>query len=253
MHKRGKENLKKPPGGPAGGAPETVAELDRAKRLSDIGMLAATVAHELRNPLATIGMAASNIKRKAKDPALVKHLVNIEKKVAESNQIINNLLFYSRLKPPHFQKVSLHDILMEAAIAAARTHPGSAELSLETCGLKGIYLVADPLQLREVANNLLNNAYDAVLPRGGKVTVAGGSDGEFVEFVVRDTGLGVDKEILPKVFDPFFTTKAKGTGLGLSVCRQIADFHGGSIEMNSVQGKGAAVTVRLPIGRRTNA
>jgi PAS domain S-box-containing protein len=251
--RRDKETLKELVEAQAGSLMAAREELERAKRLSDIGTLAATVAHELRNPLATIGMAASNIKRKAASPDLEKHLVNIDKKVFESNQIINNLLFYSRLKLPHYETVSVHDVLAESAENAVRSRKEGVELSIKTGCLKDEFLEADPLQLREVANNLLDNAYDAVAPRGGRITVTGASGADWVEFTVADNGQGVEEAILARVFDPFFTTKAKGTGLGLSVCRQIADFHGGTIVMKSVPGKGAAVTVRLPRKRRADA
>lgn len=98
---RDKENLSRLAEDRARGLVEAQAELERSRRLSDIGVLAATVAHELRNPLATIGMAARNIKRKAAaGQDLERHIANIDKKISESNQIITNLLFYSRLRPP---------------------------------------------------------------------------------------------------------------------------------------------------------
>lgn len=96
-------------------------DLEQAKRLSDIGVLAATVAHELRNSPATINIAVSNIKRKAKNPDLDKHLRNIEKKIAESNQIINNLLFYSRIKSPSYEKVNIMSIIEECVNVAKKT------------------------------------------------------------------------------------------------------------------------------------
>ena len=92
---------------------KTQKELIQAQRLSDIGTLAATVAHELRNPLGVILTAAYNIKRKRQNQALDKHIANIEKKVAESDQIINNLLSYSRIKMPHYEKILIYNLLDE--------------------------------------------------------------------------------------------------------------------------------------------
>ena len=224
-------------------------ELERAKRLSDIGTLAATVAHELRNPLATIGMAAVNIKRKAKNPDLDKHLANIDKKVFESNQIINNLLFYSRLKPPHYERVGIHDILEEAIETARERFANGIHFSRDINGLREVFAEADPIQLKEVLNNILNNAGDAIPAGGGKIEVSGVQENGFISIAVKDSGPGIDKDILDRVFDPFFTTKAKGTGLGLSVCRQIMDYHGGSIELRSVPGRGTAANIRLPVSR----
>ena len=225
-------------------------ELERAKRLSDIGVLAATVAHELRNPLATIGMAAVNIKRKAKNPDLDKHLANIEKKVFESNQIINNLLFYSRLKPPHYERVGIFEILEESIEAAGERFAGNIDFGGNIAGLREVFVEADAIQIKEVLNNLLNNAGDAVQAGGGNIEVSGAREDGFVRIAVKDSGRGMDKETLERVFDPFFTTKAKGTGLGLSVCRQIMAFHGGSIELKSEPGKGTAANLLLPVKRR---
>jgi PAS domain S-box-containing protein len=225
-------------------------ELERAKRLSDIGTLAATVAHELRNPLATIGMAAVNIKRKAKNPDLDRHLANIDKKIFESNQIINNLLFYSRLKPPHYERVGIHDILEESIEAAGERFAGNICLDRNISGLREVFVEADPIQLKEVLNNILNNAADAIHDGGGKIEVSGARENGFVRIAVKDSGMGIDKDTLERVFDPFFTTKAKGTGLGLSVCRQIMAFHGGSIELRSVPGGGTAANMLLPVKRQ---
>jgi len=228
---------------------EARTELERARRLADIGTLAATVAHELRNPLATIGMAAVNIRRKQTDPALHRHLANIDKKVFESNQIINNLLFYSRLKPPHFEAFPILDLLEEALEAAEENGRHAAKLHRDLDRLRGLVIEADPLQIREVLNNLLNNACDAIPPGGGSVAVSGAPENGGVRITVKDSGCGIDAATLAKVFDPFFTTKAKGTGLGLAVCRQIMDFHGGEIELSSEPGRGTTAEVLLPARR----
>ncbi|OGR81743.1 MAG: hypothetical protein A2X32_09680 [Elusimicrobia bacterium GWC2_64_44] len=228
---------------------EAQAELERARRLSDIGTLAATVAHELRNPLATIGMAAVNIRRKQKDPALQRHLANIDKKVSESNQIINNLLFYSRLKPPHFEPVPILDLLEEALETAGGNLKLFATLHRDLERLRGLHIEADPLQIKEVLNNVINNACDAIPPEGGIVAVSGAPENGGVRITVKDSGCGIAAKDLAKVFDPFFTTKAKGTGLGLSVCRQIVDFHGGEIALRSEPGSGTTAEIVLPVRR----
>ena len=221
-------------------------ELERAKRLSDIGTLAATVAHELRNPLAAIGIAAYNIKRKANNPDLEKHLSNIQKKISESDQIINNLLSFSRIKPPVYNSVDLHEIIEESMEAAAEKHGPHVAAVRNIDVLKGLVIEADPVQIKEVINNILNNACDAVPKDGGRIEIKGIDTGVSIGIVISDNGHGIDNKCISKVFDPFFTTKAKGTGLGLSVCRQIVDFHGGSITIESEAGKGTAVAVCLP-------
>ena len=225
-------------------------ELEKARRLSDIGTLAATVAHELRNPLAAITMAAFNIKRKTAAPQLERHFRNIEKKISESNQIINNLLFYSRLKRPQYEFIDLAGLLEECVNTARGLCPAKNPVSIDLRLPRSLPAEADPLQMKEVFSNILGNACDAVSAvRGGRITVRAEGKGPMVTVRFEDTGAGVPAELLPKIFEPFFTTKAKGTGLGLFVCKQIMALHGGGIAVRSAPGRGTVVSVTLP-GKR---
>ncbi|MDD5491480.1 MAG: PAS domain S-box protein [bacterium] len=228
----------------------TQLELERSKRLSDIGVLAATVAHELRNPLAAMSMAAHNIRRKANNQDIEKHLATIEKKVVESDQIINNLLFYSRLKSPHYEFFKISDIIDECTVLLAKQGKKETKINKKLDPIKNVQIEADPLQVKEVFNNILNNAVDAVPTGAGQIVVTAGNNEEYVKVTIEDNGNGIDPHNLDKIFDPFFTTKAKGTGLGLSVCKQIVNMHGGHISVQTELGKGTAVSVSLPIERR---
>ncbi len=223
-------------------------ELERAKRLSDIGTLASTVAHELRNPLAAINMSAAIIRRKAseRDPLVDKQLRSIEKMVTESDQIINNLLFYSRLRSPQYESVSIHGIIEECVGNLRMQIKKQMQFRSNFDSLKDIGMSADPLQMREVFNNLLHNAADAVPDIGGEVEIAGENYPELIRIRVQDNGHGIDAQHLAKIFDPFFTTKAKGTGLGLTVCNQIVNMHGGTIDIQSEIDKGTTVSIVLP-------
>ncbi len=229
-------------------------ELNDAKRLSDIGTLAATIAHELRNPLAAIKMAGYNIKRKAPNSALDKHLLNIETKLAESEQIISNLLFYSKIKMPHYGNINIHNIL-NACIkeAASQFSKYSIEVEKRIEPIKDLLIEADPVQAKEVFSNILNNAFDALEEHRGRIEIEALCNNETVKVLIKDSGVGIAKEDLEKVFEPFFTTKAKGTGLGLAVCQQIVHLHGGSIHIKSEKGKGTAVAIILPIKQKKNA
>ncbi|MCX6353429.1 MAG: PAS domain S-box protein [Candidatus Aureabacteria bacterium] len=228
-------------------------ELERAKHLADIGTLAAIVAHELRNPLAAISMAVTNVKRKAKNPLINGNIYNIEKKIFESDQIINNLLLYSRIGLPQYEDINIYDIVQDCVNISKNRFKKKVAINNKLNAIKGIIIEADPLQVREVCGNILNNAYDAVSEKSGKIEIGASVDGEFITIVFRDNGVGIGKEDLEKVFEPFFTTKAKGTGLGLAVCHQIAKVHGGKIHVESKAGKGTAVTVRLPVRKTKRA
>lgn len=220
-------------------------KLEKLARLSDIGVLAATVAHELRNPLAAIEMATCNIRRKTKEDSLKNHLQTIEKKIAESEQIINNLLFYSRLRPPQYENIELYNFLKECVELNRKQLKKNVEFIENFNGVEGLSIEADPLQLKEVVSNLLHNALDAI-DQTGRIVVEASEEGEFVRICIKDNGAGISKENLDRIFEAFFTTKAKGTGLGLTVCRQIIDMHKGKIEITSEMGQGTTVKVLLP-------
>jgi signal transduction histidine kinase len=212
-------------------------------------MLASTVAHELRNPLGVIKTAAYNINRKKQGDALDKHLQTINKKVDESNQIINNLLMYARIKQPAYETVRIRDLLHESLESARARTDGRPVTFLDECGpVENVVATLDPIQIAEVMSNILTNAAQAIpVENGGTVTVSARASDGLLRIQVRDTGTGIDPDVLPHVFEPFFTSKSKGTGLGLSLCRELVSLHNGSINIESELGKGTTVTVVLPL------
>jgi PAS domain S-box-containing protein len=228
---------------------ETKLELEKSKRLSDIGSLAAIVAHELRNPMAAIGVVVYNMKRKTTDQYMTASLENIQKKLSEGVQIINNLLYYSRLKPPHYENTAIYDILDESVGAIADKNGKNAAVEKSYGSLEGVSIPADPIQIKEVFYNILNNALDAAPKDGGRIKISAVKRDGAVEIAFENNGEHIHPDSLPRIFDPFFTTKAKGTGLGLTVCRQIIDYHNGVLSAVSEAGRGTIFTVSLPDSR----
>lgn len=227
-------------------------ELQDSKHLSDIGILAATMAHELRNPLGVIRTAAYNLKRKTQNPLLESHFINIEKKILESDQIINNLLFYSRIKTPQYENVHMYDLLDECVKnVKKRYNKWKVKLFRKYRGIKDNFAEVDPLQIKEVFNNMLNNAYESLLDNKGEIEIRAIYDPKSSQIKIsfKDTGIGMAQEDLMKLPQMFFTRKSKGTGLGLSVSYQIVKLHGGKIEVESLIGKGTKFTVILPVKR----
>jgi PAS domain S-box-containing protein len=232
---------------------KTQKELAAAQHLSVIGMLAATVAHELRNPLGVIRTAAYNIRRKTfNSPFLEGHLGNIEKKVIESDQIISNLLFYSRIKMPRYEQVNL-SVIIEESLATAKNNFPKAKVVLKKklSGIHGLYIEVDPLQTKEVFSNILNNAYQALPNEKGRIEVEASLEESsgLVNVSFTDNGVGIDPENLQKLAEPFFTTKTKGTGLGLTVCYHVVNLHGGKLEVKSQKGQ-TVFMVRLPLKQK---
>jgi PAS domain S-box-containing protein len=227
-------------------------ELLDSRHLADIGTLASTVAHELRNPLGVISVAAYNIRRKIQNPLLNRHLANIEKKVIEGSQIINNLLVYGRMKMPLFRRVNIYNILQECVENAKKSF-GNSRVTIRFAmkAFRKDLIDADPVQLKEVFNNIINNACQALERKKGTVTVmASRKPKGYISVSVKDTGTGIDKENFENIFKPFYTTKSKGTGLGLAICRELIGLHGGGIHIESAKGRGSTFTVSLPARRK---
>ncbi|MGA1824288.1 MAG: ATP-binding protein [bacterium] len=226
-------------------------ELEKAKRLSDIGTLAATVAHELRNPLAVIGIAAYNIKRKRHNPFVDKHLDNINKKIAEGEQIINNLLSYSRIKMPDYQEIQVYHLLYECINDKNKIfHKKHIQIESKFESIKNIFIEADPFQFKEIINNILDNAYHSCQENKGIIEVrADRSDKKMLRICCKDNGSGIEKNDLSEIFKPFFTRKSKGTGLGLTICHELINNHGGTIGIESEINQGTTVIIDLPTER----
>ncbi len=226
-------------------------DLNNTSRLSDLGTLAATVAHELRNPLGVIKTAIFNISRKRKNPGVDKHLANIEKKIREGNRTINNLLSYSRIKVPKFVRVKIDDIINESVDAVGKNFfKYKISLKKNIKPLKGLIIEADSFQISEVLKNILTNAYQSFNDKKGRIIIKGEKAGRNkIRISVKDNGVGIDKDEMENIFSPFFTKKSKGTGLGLSIAVEFINLHGGEIKADSRKGKGTTITVSLPIRR----
>lgn len=228
-------------------------EIRDVRRLSDIGALAATIAHELRNPLGVIRIAAYNIKKETDKPDIQGHIANIEKKIAESDQIIKNLLSYSRINAPNYEKVKVLSVLSDS-IGHCQEKYNKWNVTIErdyNCS-EDFIMEADPLHLSELFSNIMDNAFQAFTGKSGMVKISVNCD-EAVNrgfFVFQDSGDGIDEADMEKIFEPFFTRKAKGIGLGLTVCKQVVNLHKGIIEIRSQRGKGTTVSVTLPIKQR---
>lgn len=232
----------------------TQQELKHASRLADIGTLAATVAHELRNPLGVIQMAAYNLKRKTKTLEGDRHLINIEKKVWEGNRIIDNLLSYSRIRIPSYEQIQLFPLLDEC-VSNTQVRFEDYDVTIEKNYENGSLnlIEADPHQLKEVFANILNNACQALVDKKGTIEINVKRQNENqVSFAFQDNGVGIEEEDLKRIFVPFFTRKSKGTGLGMTICNEIVNLHQGKIEVQSVKSQGTCVIVTLPIARRKN-
>jgi two-component system NtrC family sensor kinase len=231
------------------------AQLIQSEKLSSLGKLAASIAHEINNPLAGILVYAKLLIRiyedhdtseKARASAL-RNLKLVQRETERCTAIVRNLLDFARQRPLALKHVDVVSAIGEALSLVEHQMQMQGVTLLKR--FEGAGLVeADFGQLRQAFVNIALNASDA-MSKGGALEVSTRlvADERMVEIVFEDTGIGIPPDHLSKILDPFFTTKEKGTGLGLSVVYGIVERHKGKLDIKSQVGKGTRVTIRLPI------
>jgi two-component system NtrC family sensor kinase len=237
-----------------GSTQRQVAHMDK---MASLGRLAATVAHELNNPLAGILTSARLVERTIQEGGenvpqrgeLTRCLGLIQKEAARSGAIVKNLLTFARRSGVSLTANPLNPVL-ERSVLLVSHHAQMAGVRLELLLLEGDdVLVCDPDQLEQAVVALLVNAIEAT-QGGGKITLAARAQGETLLLSVTDTGSGIPETLLPHIFEPFFTSKEGGTegsvGLGLAVVYGIVQRHGGRIEVDSAVGQGTTFRITLP-------
>ncbi len=248
---------------------EMEANLRQSERLAAIGELSASIAHEIRNPLAAISGSIEMLQREragqgeSGDSA---HLMDIVmREVDRLNHLISDFLRYARPGPLNPETVQLQEIITEVLeiFSSARSDAIEIDVALED----DLTVFADPGQIRQVLWNLLLNAAEA-MPEGGRLRVTagmpterdsqGGTPGSrraqeeaggkshWLEIAIADDGCGIPQDKLSRIFDPFFTTKQNGSGLGLATVHRIIENHGGIVRLESELDVGTTVRIRLP-------
>lgn len=221
-----------------------------AERLATIGQFAASIGHELRNPLgvmeSSVFLLREHLGPTAAEPRIRKHLDRIELEVKRSNKTIQDLLELARNRPPTRQRTDIGKLVAGAIELTAV--PTTVEIRSSIPA--GASLDVDPDQFRQVLVNLLTNSIQAMKGSGTvwveaqRQEVAGtGPNASLLR--VRDAGPGIPVEVRSRVFEALFTTKAKGSGLGLALCRRIVEAHGGAIAVEPTK-EGASFLVTVP-------
>ncbi len=228
----------------------TQDKLIHSEKLASLGQLAAGVAHELNNPLATVLLYADILRRETDlDEQHQADLDTIISETLRCKQIVSALLNFARQTQVNAQPTSLNDLISEL-VEIEKRHPRYEKVTFNLeldDKLPAVDL--DAAQLREVFLNLIHNAADA-MPEGGKITLRTlAKPSGMVTIEVQDEGRGIPPEHLSKLFTPFFTTKpvGKGTGLGLAIIYGIVKMHRGQINVQSEVGKGTTFTITLPL------
>ena len=218
----------------------------RSERLATVGQLAAGIAHEIRNPLASISGSIELLRHAplaTEDDRTLMAIVHRE--IQRLNGLIGDLLDYANPRPLHRVDFDL-GVLIDEVLQVARGDAAFAPVTVSAEVARPLAVHADPAKLRQVLWNLLRNAADAAATGGGHVTVTAGRADGAATIAVTDDGPGIPAEQLGHIFDPFFTTKPTGTGLGLATCHAIVADHAGRIDVDSAPGRGTTFTVALP-------
>jgi len=220
--------------------------ISESEHLATIGQLAASLAHEIKNPLAGISGAIQILGAALDDGHPHKEIIGEAlHQIDRLDEAVKDLLIYARPKPPTPSPVSLASVI-EHALMLLREEPSFRRVRVHCAGMDGNHLIfADETQMQQLVTNLLLNAAHAC-ERGGEICCRLARQPAGTRLEIEDSGVGMPPEVLARVFEPFYTTKAKGTGLGLSICKRIVEAHGGTLDIQSRPGVGSLVTVEIP-------
>ena len=233
-------------------------QVTETQRLATIGTIAAVIAHEFNNLLTPVisyaQYALTSADSDKPDLELVrKALHKTCQGAGKAARICNSMLSLARGEGS-FGKVSVRSLVEETLLVLARD-PAKDGIALRVQVQPELHVLGDAVQLEQVLLNLLINARQAMLGKGGSITIkASATDNGEARIQVIDTGPGIPEKVLPRIFEPFFTTKGtarrgehRGTGLGLAICREIAAHHRGRIEVESTVGKGTTFSLHIPL------
>ncbi|OCC16359.1 Two-component sensor PilS [Dissulfuribacter thermophilus] len=229
---------------------EQEQRLQRMDRLAALGQMAAGLAHELRNPLASMSGAAQFLAKKGHMDENSKRLLEIIQREAERlDSIAESFLLYARPERVSNEADSDIVVVIEEVLSLLERKKGLPEVIVET-EFKVKQRVAVPQgALKQVVLNLLMNAYEAMGEDGGRIRISARhrQDRDDVELIIEDSGSGIEEKDLQRIFDPFYSTKPKGTGLGLAIVHSLVTSWGGEIDVWSQKGEGTRFTITLPM------
>jgi len=229
--------------------------LEKSKRLALIGEMAAGLAHEMRNPLASITgsieLLKQGLKLKDTDERLMKIILRSKDQL---DSFVRDFLLLARPIPLNSEMVDINSIISDILESLKLSADWMADIKINCSLGDGVIIFANREQIRQVINNLVLNAIQA-MKEGGILSILTRSmkhhDREVIEINVGDTGMGIEEKDMEKVFEPFFTKKHKGTGLGLTIVSRIVDGYGGRIHLESGLNRGTVCRVWLPSRRES--
>ena len=221
-------------------------EVREADKLRAVSVLAAGMAHEIKNPLTAIKTFVSYLPERGKSPSFQKKFYHIvSKEVERIDQIVRQLLSFARPASPQFHPVQVSRLIDET-LAFLTTECLRRNIDVECSYESHARILGDREQLRQVLLNLFLNSLEA-MEGGGKLIISTRQQSAQCIVTIEDTGCGISKEHLQRIFDPFFTTKSHGTGLGLSIVQGILADHHSTLTVASEISRGARCTITFPL------
>ena len=229
---------------------EIKAQEERLKlidRLAALGEMAAGLAHEIRNPLASISGAAEFLAQSGLVMPEGQRLLSIiEREAARLSELTNSFLLYGRPEKKNIERINLKEELSSALILL-RQRKKLQQAKVDIDIPEELFLYVDADMLRQVILNILLNAFQALPQKDGRIKIKACKKGEeYVEIKIEDNGTGMERDLIKKIFNPFFTTKPDGTGLGLSIVHRIVTELGGQINVESSPGNGTVFKITIP-------
>lgn len=221
---------------------------NRNNRMKELGEMASSVAHEIRNPLAGIEGYASLLNRDLEDQPHLKEMSQAIIKGSQTiNKLVTNVLHYARPLKLNLQRTNMNDLIEETVNLAKVGIKIPTDITINTQLMsKSLYVYLDREIISSALFNLISNAVQAITEKGSLTITLNEIDNSAVIEII-DTGKGIDKKNLEKIFSPFFTTKVDGTGIGLAEVHKALLAHGGSVEVSSELDRGATFTLKLPL------
>jgi signal transduction histidine kinase len=232
---------------------ENVEKMKKTERLSAAGQLAASLAHEIRNPLASISGAAGILKRgNASADNKQECLGILEKESQRLNKLLTNFLDFARPRLPRYQRADPSALVQSVTVLARHAAMRQQVEILDELPQRLPMVDCDAEQMKQVLLNIVLNAIQAT-QGGGRVIVRAFTENATLCVEVRDEGCGMAPQELDRIFEPFFTTKESGTGLGLAVAANIVEQHGGLLRAINNRGGGMTFRLELPLERAQKA
>lgn len=226
---------------------KTQEKLNTAEQMTVLGHFSGNLSHEIRNTLGVIHSSVYYLMKKLDkaDPKIKEHLVRIQNQVKRSTSIIESLLKLTKMKKFEGETINLVSVVIDSILLSEL--PQTIKI-VKQIPDEEIFIWGDYEQLIIAFRNIIKNAIDAIDENGVlTIQIKIIEENQFVEVIIKDTGVGIKPDILKMIFEPLFSTKKNGIGFGMSICKQIINKHNGVLDAISEINKGTDMIVRLPI------